>query len=58
MKIGTRLPILMAAAVLLAAASVPTRAQQQSDAAAIKIGAKAPSRNNLNKSDDFRTLRV
>jgi len=40
MKIGTRLPILMAAAALLAAASVPTRAQQQSDAAAIKIGAK------------------
>src|SRR5215468_2597536 len=40
MKTAKRLPVLMAAAVLLAAASVPTRAQQQSDAAAIKIGEK------------------
>jgi hypothetical protein len=40
MKISKRLPILVAAAVLLGGMSVPARAQPQSDASAIAIGEK------------------
>ena len=40
MKIGKRLPVLIAAAALLAGAGVATRAQAQNDAGAIKVGAK------------------
>ena len=40
MKISKRLPVLVAAAGLLAAMSLPTRAQAQDDAAAIAIGGK------------------
>jgi hypothetical protein len=40
MKIGKRLPVLVAAAALLAGVSLPARAQQQKDTEAIAIGEK------------------
>jgi hypothetical protein len=40
MKIRKRLPVLVAAAALLAGVSLPARAQPQNDAAAIAIGEK------------------
>src|ERR1700739_2993586 len=40
MKIGTRLPILVAAAALLAVAWVPPRGRKKAEAAAVPIGAK------------------
>src|SRR5215472_5492207 len=40
MKIGRRLQILLAAAALLAGVSIPARAQQQNNAAAVAVGEK------------------